>query len=55
MKNVFDAITGLRYDVSAKGNIYTASFIYILSKAFKFAKLNALPSVVLHMLFCLNK
>ena len=55
MKNLFDAITGLRYDVSAEGNIDIASFVYILSKALKSAKLNALPSVVLNMLFCLNK
>ena len=54
MKNLFDAITGLRYDASAEGNIYTA-FVYIYSKALKSAKLNALPSVVLYMLFCLNK
>ena len=41
MKNLFDAITGLRYDASAEGNIYTA-FVYIYSKALKSAKLNAL-------------
>lgn len=26
MKNLFDAITGPRYDVFVKGNIYIASF-----------------------------